>query len=270
MSAFVNRYQFIIFIVLAVLISWLPWYVSGSGFFVFGPSVAGVVIIAIINGKQGLQKITRQALCWRVGLRWWMVSLFVSALILLISIGINILLKGEISAFTFIRKEWYLLPVFFIMTIIGGPLGEEFGWRGFALPYLQKRLNPFISSLLLGIIWGMWHFPLFLQSGTLHAQIGIGLLPIYILGEIGLSILITWVYNKTNSSLLVGAIILHNADNFWSSILITDETLSAVSQQGTQALFNLQLYIIAVIVGLLVSFIIAWQTKWKLGITKSC
>jgi len=270
MKQFIQHYQFIIFLILTILISWLPWYISGNGFFVFGPSIAGIIIIASTKGKKGLQQITSQALHWRVNLRWWGISLFISALILLLSILINILLDGETSAFTFIRKEWYLLPIFFVMTIIGGPLAEEFGWRGFALPYLQKRINPFISSLIIGIIWGLWHLPLFFQQNTLHAQIGIQLLPIYVLGEIGLSILITWIYNKANSSLLVGAIILHNADNFWASILITDETLTTVTQQGSQSSFNLQLYIISVIVGLLVALTIAWQTKWKLGIKKSC
>ena len=261
----VKRYQFIIFLALTFLISWFPWYMTGVGFLVFGPSAAGVLTIALVEGRSGLKDLTRRMLRWRAGLRWWAAAFFLPAVILLLSIGINYLLGGELSTCTFIRQEWYWLPLFFMMTFPGGPLGEEFGWRGFALPYLQKRLNPFIGSILLGFIWGMWHLPLFLQTGTLHSQIGIRLLPVYILGEIGLSILIAWIYNKSDGSLLVGAILLHNADNFWSSILITDETLSTVLHEGVQTQFNLQLYIIAVIVGLLAALLIAWRTKGTLG-----
>jgi len=265
MGTLIKRYQFAIFLLLAVLLSWLPWYMTGKGFLVFGPSIAGILVIALVRGKEGLQRITQEMLRWRVKPKWWGISLFVSAFILLISMGINTSFGGESSPLTFIRKEWYLLPVFFIITILGGPLGEEFGWRGFALPYLQKRLNPLFSSVLLGTIWGLWHLPLFFQEGTLHTQIGFKLLPLYILGEIGLSILITWIYNKTDKSLLVGAIILHNADNFWSSILITDETLTTVSQQESQSVFNLQLYVISIFVGLLLALIVAWRTKGRLG-----
>ncbi len=69
----------------------------------------------------------------------------------------------------------------------------------------------------------------------MHAQIGLQMLPLYVLGEIVLATFITWIYNSTGGSLLVGGIILHNADNFWASVLITDETMASAFQGGVQS-----------------------------------
>jgi len=263
-----KRHAFIAFVVLTFLISWFPWYTSGTGFLVFGPSIAGVIIIAVTRGKAGLRDLGQRSLRWRVGFRWWVVALFFTGLMLVVSIAINIVLGGELPSFAFFRHEWYLAPVFLLLTIIGGPLGEEFGWRGFALPDLQHKWNPVLASIIIGTVWGLWHLPLFFQPGSLHHQIGIALLPVYVIGEIVLATIMTWVYNKTGGSLLVGGIILHNADNFWASTLITDETMATAFQGGVQSQFDMQLYLVSMVVGVLVALILAAATKWQLGLVR--
>ncbi len=261
-----KRHAFIVFVMLTFLISWFPWYTKGTGFLVFGPSIAGVVIIAITMGKTGMQDLGQRFLRWRVGFLWWAVALLFTGLILLFSIAINVILGGKLPSFAFFRQEWYLAPVFFLLTIIGGPLGEEFGWRGFALPNLQHKWNPTIASIIIGTVWGLWHLPLFFQPGSLHHQIGIAWLPVYVIGEIALASIMTWVYNKTGGSLLVGGIILHNADNFWASTLITDETMTTAFQGGVQSQFDMQLYLISTAVSVLVVLVLALVTKWRLGL----
>jgi membrane protease YdiL (CAAX protease family) len=204
-----------------------------------------------------------------VGWLWWGVALFFSGLLLLIAIVINVtFLGGEMPGFAFFREGWYWAPAYFALTIIGGPLGEEFGWRGFALPNLQRKFNPTVATIILGTLWGLWHLPLFFQAGSLHAQIGLQMLPVYVLGEIVLATFITWVYNSTGGSLLVGGIILHNADNFWASVLITDETMASAFQGGVQSQFDMQLYLVAMATGALAAIAIAVATKWRLGLGK--
>ena len=71
MKSRLNKHAFIVFVALAVLIAWFPWYTSGSGFFVWGPSVAGVITMALVSGKEGLRDLGQRTLRWRVGWLWW-------------------------------------------------------------------------------------------------------------------------------------------------------------------------------------------------------
>ncbi len=266
--ALLKQHAFIVFVALAILISWFPWYTSGTGFFVFGASIAGVITIALASGKEGLRDLTQRALRWRVGFLWWAVALFFTGLLVLPAIAINAALGGGLPSFAFFRQDWYLIPVFFLITMIGGPLGEEFGWRGFALPNLQRKWGPMVASIVIGIVWALWHLPQFFRPETFHAQIGLQFLPLYVVAEITLAIIITWVYNKTGGSLLVGGIILHNADNFWGVTLFTNATMTTALQSGTHPQFDMQLYIISTVVSALVALILAIVTKWRLGLSE--
>jgi membrane protease YdiL (CAAX protease family) len=263
-----KQHAFIVFVVLAVLIAWFPWYTSGTGFLVWGPSIAGVITIALTSGKEGLRDLGQRALRWRVGLRWWAVALFFTGLLVLPAIAINAALGGGLPSFAFFRQEWHLIPVYFLITMLGGPLGEEFGWRGFALPNLQRKWGPVVASIIIGIVWALWHLPQFFQPDTFHAQMGLAFLPVYVAAEIGLAIIITWVYNKTGGSLLVGGIILHNADNFWGVTLLTNATMTTAFQSGANPQFDMQLYIVATVVSGLAALILAWATQWRLGLSE--
>jgi membrane protease YdiL (CAAX protease family) len=266
--ALLKKYAFLVFVALAVLISWFPWYTSGTGFFVWGPSIAGVITIAVTAGKDGLRDLGQRALRWRVGLRWWAIALFFTGLIGLLAVAVNLALGGALPSFAFFKQDWHLIPVFFLITMLGGPLGEEFGWRGFALPNLQRKWGALAASIVIGIVWALWHLPQFFQPGTFHAQIGLKFLPVYVVAEIVLAIIITWVYNKTGGSLLVAGIILHNADNFWGVTLFTDTTMAAAFQGGAEPQMDLQLYIVATVVSILAALILAWATHWRLGLSK--
>ncbi len=265
--ALLRQHAFIVYVILAVIISWFPWYTTGTGFFVFGASIAGVITIAITSGKDGLRDLTQRALRWRVAFRWWAVALFFTGFLALPAIVINYALGGSLPSFAFFSQDWYMIPVFFLITMIGGPLGEEFGWRGFALPNLQRKWGPMVASIIIGIVWALWHLPQFFRPETFHAQIGLQFLPIYMIAEITLAIIITWVYNKTGSSLLVGGIILHNADNFWGVTLFTNATMTTAFQSGANIHFDMQLYLVSTFVSALAALTLAIATKWRLGLS---
>jgi len=266
--ALLRRCPFITFLVLTILISWFPWYIGQGGFFVFGPSIAGVLMTAILLGKEGLRDLIKRAIHGKTSIVWWAAALLLPCLVTLISILINVLSGQGIPEFTFFRQEWYLAPVFFLITLVGGPLGEEFGWRGFALPYLQSKRGPLLASLAIGFVWGLWHLPQFFSPGTFHYILGFGLLPLYVLGQITLSIVMTWIYNKTKNSLLLAGFLFHNADNFWGVTLTTQVTLTTALQGGT-APIDLRLWILSIGVYVLLAGLLLVITKGKLGYTEN-
>ena len=263
----VRKHPLVFFLILTLLISWLPWITGGQGIFVFGPSIAGVITIALAAGKEGLRDLARRALRWRVGLKWWLIALLLPALLTLIALGVNLILGANLPSLTFIKTQWYLLPVFFIITLVGGPLGEEFGGRGFALPQLQKKCSPWLASVILGLIWGLWHLPQFFNPVAVHFELGLVRLPLYVAAEIGLAILMTWGYNKTKGSLLVGGLIYHNADNFWGVVLLTSTTLQG-ALAGEAAGVDLRFWTISVVVTTLGALIVCILTRGLLGQTR--
>lgn len=264
----IRKYPLAFFIFLTFLISWLPWYSGGQGIFVFGPTLAGLITTALVAGKEGMQEIWQRAFQWRVGIKWWLVALLFPGFLTLIAVGINRFMGGSIPPFTFIKQQWYWLPVFFLITMVGGPLGEEFGWRGFALPRLQEKWNPILASVIIGLIWGFWHLPQFFNPSAIHYELGIARIPLYVLAEVGLATIMTWVYNKTKGSLLVGGMIYHNADNFWGTVLITQATMSSALSGSDIAHVDLQLWMISTLIGLAAAVIIAIATRGKLGYEK--
>lgn len=264
MAKFIRKHSLVFFLTLTLLISWLPWLSGGQGIFVFGPSIAGVITIALVSGKDGLKDLLKRAFRWKVNWKWWLVSLLLPALLTLIALGVNLLMGAPVPPFTFIKTEWYLMPVFFVITIIGGPLGEEFGWRGFMLPHLQQKMKPWLASLLIGLVWGLWHLPQFFNPGAVHSELGLVRLPLYVVAEVGLATLMTWVYNKSGDSLLLGGIIYHNADNFWGTVLLTSATMSG-ALGGESAGVDLQFWTISVIVTTLAALILCLVTKGSLG-----
>lgn len=267
-STFLKRYALIFFVLLTFVISWFPWYTGSGGLWVFGPSIAGVIVTMIVSGKEGMRDLFQRAVRWRVGVRWWMIAIFLPGMLTLIGVLVSVALGGKMPGFTFFRQEWYLAPIFFLITMIGGPLGEEFGWRGFALSRLQKQWGPLIGTLALGLVWGLWHLPEFLRPGSLHNEIGLGFLPVYVGGSLSLSIFMTWVYNKTHDSLLVGGFIYHNADNFWGTVLMTEVTLTAALQDEGSATLDLLLWKVGIAVAVLAATGLVIVTKGKLGLSE--
>ncbi|MFW5714383.1 MAG: CPBP family intramembrane glutamic endopeptidase, partial [Brevefilum sp.] len=173
-----------------------------------GPSLACLAAIGLQSGMQGLKKVWGQLTHFRVQWFWYPFSLAAPPLLMLTAIEIHTLLGGTGLVFNDPAEIYWMVPVFF-MVLIFSVLGEEIGWRGFALPWLQKRFNALRSSLILGLIWAIWHLPLFWLPGDFHQQLpGIW----FLLQTVSITISYTWVYNATRGSLWI-ILLLHAASN---------------------------------------------------------
>ncbi len=112
------------------------------------------------------------------------------------------------------------IQTFVLVLILGGPLLEEPGWRGFALPRMQRLMGPLAASVVLGVLWGLWHLPQFLVPSWAASSGGGGLrgIVLFTLTAIMFTVVMTWVFNNTRTSLLL-AILLHASIDTFSGTL---------------------------------------------------
>ena len=181
----------------------------------FAPSVAAVLAAARKGGGAGTRALLGQLLRWRVGPGWYAVALFGPAALMLVAIGLHVALGGAAPDFPK-PSRWPLVAVNLVLVLlVGGPLGEELGWRGFALPRLQARHGALRASVVLGIVWALWHLPLFAVPGAPQGQVPFLL---FVVQAIALSIFFAWAYNGSAGSLPV-VLLLHASVNTWAGAL---------------------------------------------------
>lgn len=182
----------------------------------FAPTITALFLTWKYAGGTELRRLLGRAFVWRVSPLWYVLAIFGPALVMLIATGGHVLLGGAAPDYVPFGVRWLLVPVNFVLVLlIGGPLGEEFGWRGLALPALETRFNLPWDSLILGLIWTVWHLPLFFISSAAQYSLSFWL---YALLTIPLTILITWVYHGSGESLLL-VMLFHAAVNTWSGPL---------------------------------------------------
>jgi membrane protease YdiL (CAAX protease family) len=177
---------------------------------VYAPSLSGLLVTAYTDGRPGLQDLLRRLFRWRVGIRWYLVVFLGVPAILVGSAILSAWWSGESFNFDKDHKPLALFPVLMSLLLDPGPLGEELGWRGCALPRLLRRHTALTASLIVGLVWGIWHLPAFFIGGLPQNQLS---LPAFLVGTVGLSVLMTWVYQHTNGSLLF-AFLIHWLFNF--------------------------------------------------------
>jgi membrane protease YdiL (CAAX protease family) len=140
----------------------------------------------------------------KVGIRWYLVALLlplVACVLPLLILGGSAFVSSLLSVQGAITLVLYLL-LSSIGWVIAAPLGEEPGWRGFALPRLQERYGPLRGSLLLGLLWGLWHLPLFLTTWEKPYESPLGLL-LFLVQTISVTVVMTWLFNNTRGSILL-------------------------------------------------------------------
>lgn len=180
----------------------------------FGPVVAAFIVVGLIAGKDGVQQLISPIKKWRVGVQWYLIVLVGPTLMMASSIYLYQLLgKGSgmpvsISMASQVGEHFLALWVIFIYQVVI-VWGEEIGWRGFALPNLQIRFHPILASVILGVLWGLWHLPWFWIEGSAQQSMSV---QFFVLATVGYSILYTWIYNGTRGSLLMMCL-LHAANN---------------------------------------------------------
>ncbi len=183
----------------------------------FAPSLTALFLTWGYAGGTELHHLLGRAFIWRVSPIWYGIAIAGPALIMLLAMGIHVLLGGTAPDYVPFGVRWLIVVVNFILILlIGGPLGEEFGWRGFALPSLETRFSPLWASLILGVIWAVWHLPLFFISDSAQHSLSFGM---YALLTIPLTLLITWVYHGSGDSLLL-VMLFHASVNTWSGPLM--------------------------------------------------
>lgn len=186
-----------------------------------GPTLAAFLVTFAIAEKQGVQHLLRRYIQRRGYTRWFLFILLGAPLLVILAASLASRFGG-IHDSTLITQRWSQLVTMYLpivaLNIPGGPLGEEPGWRGLALPHLQRRYGALVATLILGVLWGLWHLPLFLVKGAdgPFTLSGFGL---FLLGVIMFTIFLTWVFNNTGGSLLV-AIVLHATFNANSSLVV--------------------------------------------------
>jgi membrane protease YdiL (CAAX protease family) len=168
----------------------------------FVPSVVAIVLTRVFEGGEGLRILLRRTLQFNLGWRWYLATFLIVALGAAGQILINRLLGNSFNISLYLSQ----LPSFIPLIIIG-PLSEEYGWRGYFLYKLQQRWNALSSSIVVGIIWGLWHLPLFFMVGTSQHELRIPFIS-FLVGTITISVLMTWINNNTRNSIWA-AIFLH-------------------------------------------------------------
>ncbi|WP_243791811.1 CPBP family intramembrane glutamic endopeptidase [Saccharopolyspora gloriosae] len=214
------------FFLLAFGISWGIWYAStlvtgvdpmlfvivGS----FGPAAASVIVTAATQGKAGVGALFRRySPLGRGGVLPYLLAL-VPGLFIMLSGMFSLLLRGEQIDDTALQTALHSAPATFLFIALVGGGNEELGWRGYALPRLQSALSPFASNVALGIIWAVWHAPLWEIQGTSQAGMSI---PIYVMLVVTLCVAMGHIWNFSRGSLLA-MVIAHAAINTASGLKV--------------------------------------------------
>src|SRR5215217_6861703 len=227
------RHPLVSFFTLAYALTWLawsPWFLSEDGVgllpfdaegisdylntvaLVLGPTLSAFVMTGATEGREGVRRLLRRIVLWRVGFRWY---LFVLAGIPAIIVLSTVFLPGALASFeaSAVPSTLFLYVVATpIFLFAGGPVFEEIGWRGFALPRLQRLYGPLVGSLILGVLWALWHLPLFLIPSWDTPHGSLLDIALFVTWAMSTTIVITWIFNNTKGSVLL-AILAHGSIN---------------------------------------------------------
>jgi membrane protease YdiL (CAAX protease family) len=182
-----------------------------------GPTLSAFVMARATEGREGPKRLLRRYVLWRVQFRWYLFVLLVIPASVLLG---AIVLPGVLASYQPLTLGLLLgYPVAFVVTfVLGGPLGEEPGWRGFALPRLQAAYGPLAGSALLGVLWALWHFPLFWTGvwtpPTLANMI------MFVVMITALTVVMAWVFNNAEGSLLITMLMHASFNTFANKIVV--------------------------------------------------
>jgi len=202
MRAFLRQHRLVVFFLLAFALSWYPWVLAlrrgqTSGPNPLGPFVAGIIVTAIVYGRPGLREFFGRIARGRVNAKWYAFALVTPFLVCAIAAALALCFaqRSEISAFS--TEKMRELPERFLFILLFIGLGEEPGWRGFALPHLQAKHTPLIASLVLAPIWALWHLPL------MGNEFPWPIVPAFLVSVAGATFAQTWLFNRTRGSVLL-------------------------------------------------------------------
>ncbi|MGD8402883.1 MAG: CPBP family intramembrane metalloprotease [Anaerolineales bacterium] len=246
LKSFIKKHAVLTYFVLTLIFTWgcMALAVSPGGFpitdeqletsgalvymaMLIGPSGAGLLLTGLLDGRAGFRRLFSRLFKWQVDAQWYAVALLAAPIMVTtILLGLS-LISSEFqpSIFTSTDKPALVLSSIAAGLVVG--LFEELGWTGFAVPRLKRRYSVLTTGLIVGFVWGAWHFPPFWKSDTFSATIPLVLL----LGQLfswlpPYRILMVWVYDRTESLLV--SVLMHTSLMAGLSALVPAE-LSGVS-----------------------------------------
>ncbi|TCI43012.1 MULTISPECIES: CPBP family intramembrane glutamic endopeptidase [unclassified Exiguobacterium] len=209
-----TRKEVITFIVIAFAFSWLSWWglytwtslpilatvLIGS----FGPSVAGSYMAFRENGWSGVQTLLKRGFEWRMAGKYYAFGLLLIPFLFVLAYWLT-----DASGALLLNEPWLVIPYFLYMLFLGGTVQQEYGWRGYLLDALQLNKTPLQASLFVGVVWAVWHIPLFFMTGTGQASLPFWA---YAVAILSFTLIISWLYNVTTMNLWA-AFLLHTTFN---------------------------------------------------------
>jgi CAAX protease family protein len=216
------RHQLGLYFVLAFALSWSIWPLmllnpDSSPLVPFGPALAAVVVAALAGGRRGLLRLLVQLGRWRAHPIWYAVAVLGPFLVLLLAAAVTIALDAPAPSFAgYTDVPTLVLTLLSTMVIVG--LFEELGWRGYALPMMQRTHSALWSAIVLGAVWAAWHLPELVSDPTGQRPP----LP-FTVAILAQSVLFTWVYNSTRGALPI-VIVFHAAINTAGRYLLPEFT----------------------------------------------
>jgi uncharacterized protein len=244
-----RKYPIAWFYILAFGISWLgmiPGALGSHGivpfnspyvlflliFYAIGPALAAVIVSRVTYGKRGVGELLKGLIRWRVGLVWYLLVVLGSVGLLTLAQVVTRLLGLTVT----IAAPQLNLSIFGFGVNFFANICEEIGWRGFALPHLQKRYNALIATLIVGTLWALWHLPLVFLVGNPMSEYPF----LWFIIIVTNAFIYTWIYNSTKGSILLVAL-------FHGSLNIVSAFITGVSPVA-DALVNCVVAIILIVV----------------------
>ncbi len=250
-ESFIQKYPLFSFFVLAIGLTWVFMITDALGshnivpfrlpiplMVVMGymPTLAAVIVAYKTEGRNGVRALFRKLTIARVGFGWYLFAVFGLALLYVTTIMAYNQFSGlpELSILSAktppFNSPLELVPQIAVLFLIVGIInGEELAWRGFALPRLQAKYDALTSSLILGVIWAVFHLPLFFTA-TGSSQTDWSFFN-FLISTCAISVLYTWMYNNTRGSVLM-AYLLHASANTWSEVFSIDHANASLNWIG--------------------------------------
>jgi membrane protease YdiL (CAAX protease family) len=257
-TSWAKRHSLVLYFILAYVITWtfeiplaavkqgwthltIPFAIHYLGG--FGPMLAALIVLGITEGSIGIRKLFNGLLKWRVGAGWILFCVLSPVAMFALAALVTRATSGEWPNLYLLGKVEYLpylgIVGAMILWFLTWGLGEEIGWRGFALPRLQKNHSALAATVILGTIHAFWHLPAFFYKDTYMAMGLVAGLPMLLLSIIAAAILFTWIFNSTRGSILMVALF---------HALFDMLSVSKAGGASTPAVMSAVVWILAVVV----------------------
>jgi uncharacterized protein len=232
----------------------LPFQVplAAAIFIGYGFVIASLLMTGLTLGRDGVLRLLRRFLIWRVGWQWYAVAFLLIPTLSVLGLWLDVWLRqtpldfSQVLAYEMFGPSVNLILLvvpFFLFDAIAN--GEEIGWRGYILPRLQVKYSALTASLVIGLLWGIWHIPKFLAHWDTAAFAW------FMVDVMAKSVLLTWMYNNTKGSLLL-VTLFHASFNTVGVFLPVANTMT----DG-----NLSARIIITLLEVMVAVVVISQTK---------